>query len=364
MMTTIDISALLGELPDSSDFAGPWVIYGAGNSGRAVAHYLTAKGIEVGAFLDAHASEGQSCAGIPVFRPDQWPAANASASYGCLVAIHNRAVFMPPLLEKLRQMGFRDVLTMFDFTNAFPDDQPFRFWLVGNRFYADQQSNVDALFSMLEDDGSRRWAEAILRFRIRGDYGELPEPRSGDQYFPASLPRWQEPLRFVDCGAYDGDTLQALLDAGYGVEAVAAFEPDLDNFKKLANRYPLLNVINYPCGVSSDARVVRFSAGAGEASRVTEDGDSIIQCVSLDEAIPAFAPNLIKMDIEGAEIDALNGAAQLIGRFKPNLAISLYHLPGHLWEIPLLIHGWGLGYRFYIRGHAHNSFDSVLYAVQ
>lgn len=359
-----DLAKLLDSMPPPADFLGPLMIYGAGNTGRAVARYLAARGIQVTGFLDASSNDGQTCEGLPVSQLGRWLATSNPESYCLLVAIHNRGVSMVPLLASLRQLGFRHVLTMIDFTNTFSEDQPFRFWLVPSRFYVDQQKNVDALLSLLADESSHNWARSILRFRVTGDYAALPEPSRQDQYFPTDLPRWPEPLRFVDCGAYDGDTVAALLAQGYSLDAVAAFEPDLDNFAKVARRFPDLNALNVPCGVSARTTLHRFSAGGGEASRIDASGDSVIQCVALDDAIPAFAPNLVKMDTEGAEIEALQGAEQLVRRYKPNLAISLYHLPSHIWEIPLLIRGWDLDYKFYIRGHAHSSFDSVLYAVR
>jgi hypothetical protein len=69
------------------------------------------------------------------------------------------------------------------------------------------------------------------------------------------------------------------------------------------------------------------------------------------------------MDIEGAEPDALRGAERTIRRYRPALAISLYHAPDHLWEIPLWIAGLGLDYRMYMRGHAHNGFELVMYCL-
>jgi hypothetical protein len=68
------------------------------------------------------------------------------------------------------------------------------------------------------------------------------------------------------------------------------------------------------------------------------------------------------MDIEGAELEALMGAKNLIARNRPHLAIGVYHCLDHLWRIPFMIHEWHLGYRFYMRQH-NPLFDTVLYAI-
>jgi FkbM family methyltransferase len=171
----------------------------------------------------------------------------------------------------------------------------------------------------------------------------------------------------VDCGAYDGDTLRDLAATGLPFEAVAAFEPDPANFAKLAQslagKSATSTICLYPCGVSARTTQIRFSTGGGESSRFSDDGEVVIPCVALDEALVHFRPNLIKMDIEGAEYDALLGARQLIERDRPGLAICVYHRPEDLWRIPLLMAGWLQGGRHYLRLHAHHTFDLVYYWV-
>jgi hypothetical protein len=109
--------------------------------------------------------------------------------------------------------------------------------------------------------------------------------------------------------------------------------------------------------------MLRFNSSRGESSCLSESGESFVLCVRLDDAVPDFSPTLIKMDVEGAELAAIAGARQMIRKYRPDMAISLYHTAEHLWEIPLCIHEMGLDYKLYIRCHAHNSFDSVLYAL-
>jgi hypothetical protein len=74
-------------------------------------------------------------------------------------------------------------------------------------------------------------------------------------------------------------------------------------------------------------------------------------------------PTFIKMDIEGAEVDALIGARRLIENALPVLAICVYHQPDHLWRIPLLIRSFSDQYRFFLRPHNEEGWDLVCYAV-
>jgi hypothetical protein len=98
-------------------------------------------------------------------------------------------------------------------------------------------------------------------------------------------------------------------------------------------------------------------------SNISNSGVNIVQCVAIDQCISDFKPTYIKMDIEGAEYDALLGAKDTICTWKPNLAICLYHKPTDLYRIPLLISSWGLGYKFYLRMYNYSAFELVLYAT-
>ncbi len=337
------------------------VLYGAGGAGREVARGLLERGITPVAFLDAKAAPGDMRDGIPSFTIADWVACGYGADTDVLVTIHSHAIKVSPILDQLRAAGFTSVLSMVDYANLFPDDISFRYWLVPSAYYAEKGEAIAAARHLLADDTSRVWFDAIMRLRLKGDYHGLPEPSFIEQYMPGDLPRWAEPVRLLDCGAYDGDTLRSLLRAKYEIAALVAFEPDLANYAKLTAYYGTLNAMFIPCGLSASARIMHFSSGLGAASRVGDTGDTGIQCMSIDEGVPGFTPNLIKMDIEGAELDALHGAERIIRRDRPGLAIAVYHEPSHVWDIPLWVHGLDLGYKMYLRGHGHSGYDTVLY---
>lgn len=356
-----DLPALTQQAKTIS-FDGPLLIYGAGNTGRAVYAYLGQQGREVLAFVDQNATPGQTVADRPVLSLQQCVDTYAPGRVTLLVAIHNRDVDMPPLLHSLGQWGFKAVLTMIDYANTFPEDRSFRYWLSPRRVLLDNRPQIEQLHELLGDDLSRSWLEKVVTFRLTGAYSTLPPPCLQDQYVPAGLPRWPDPLRLIDCGAYDGDTLELLKHQGYSFEALLAFEPDPCNFSKLILHCPDTERVVLPCGVGASNEMVTFSAGGGEGSHISQEGGTTIQLLRIDDCFPQFRPNLIKMDVEGAELAALAGLAATLRKYRPCLAISLYHRPADLWEIPLLLHSWGLGYRLFLRGHYYSSFDTVLYA--
>jgi FkbM family methyltransferase len=174
-------------------------------------------------------------------------------------------------------------------------------------------------------------------------------------------------MRLIDGGAFVGDTVDFFLNQGVRMEAVAAFEPDPPNFRKLvdaSNHYTKrgIQTLLYPCGLGKATKMLRFQGGHGGGSQLTESGDLHVQVMALDDVLPNFQPTLIKLDVEGAEPDALNGARETIRKGMPDLAVCVYHAPAHLWEIPRLIKELFASYHFSLRSHQFNGFDTVLYA--
>ena len=90
-----------------------------------------------------------------------------------------------------------------------------------------------------------------------------------------------------------------------------------------------------------------------------------VQVIDLDSycSKKGIIPSYIKMDIEGAEMEAIQGAENIIKRNKPKLAICLYHKPVDIIEIPLLIHKINPQYKIYIRHYSNCQTDTLLYAV-
>jgi hypothetical protein len=213
------------------------VIYGSGNTGQKVLSYLEAQGYRIDAFLDAYARTDQNISGVRVMRPAEWVCQGDASRTVLVVAIHNRDVDMFNLLDDLDKYGFARIVTMVEFVNLFPDGQPSRYWLAPSDIYDDHIDKLDRLFELFEDPGSRQCLEEILRLRIGGDYRALSRPTQEDQYCPGDLPKWRNPMRLVDCGAFDGDTLSALSRSGYRFESVVTFEPDLENYVQLAQNW-------------------------------------------------------------------------------------------------------------------------------
>ncbi len=107
--------------------------------------------------------------------------------------------------------------------------------------------------------------------------------------------------------------------------------------------------------------MIRFNDTHGPSSYISDSGNTFIQCISLDDILPSLIPTYIKMDIEGAEIEAIKGARNIINEHKPELAISVYHKIEHLWNVPLLLKSIKSNNKLYLRSYTHISQETLFY---
>ena len=108
--------------------------------------------------------------------------------------------------------------------------------------------------------------------------------------------------------------------------------------------------------------MVDFNNAGNTDSAISLSGKSLVSAVSLDSVIEC-APTFIKMDIEGAEYEALVGAERTIRLYKPRLAISVYHNKNDILRIPTLIKSFDPNYKLYLRCYGRGDIDTVLYAT-
>lgn len=342
------------------------LIYGAGNTGKDIFEYLSSKSIEVLAFIDQHASTKSEYLKKPIVTL-KCAQENFGSNITVVVGVHNRNANMVDILSQLKSAGLNNVLTLFDLIDELQNDSKFRYFMTNPLNILDEMPSANVFFNLLGDSESKKIYSDIVKFRLTGNYQFCPLPDFERQYSPIDIPPWNSNLRLIDCGAYNGDSIKLFKDFGYEIGSLIAFEPDPINYQKLINNYFSKefsqDYIFLPCGVAERAQRQLFLTGSGEGSRISEEGDALVQMISIDEAFPNWAPNLIKMDIEGGEFEALLGAKRTITRFRPGLAISAYHTPKDLWRLGLLLNSFNLDYQFFIRSHAYSSFDTVLYAV-
>lgn len=291
------------------------------------------------------------------------------------------------LIEGLREQGFVDIVPASKIQSMFgaigyEDDCDYGRYL--DKFYdfikfyekPNENENIDWLRGNLADPQSVAILDRVLEFRAdvkKGPLLGLHEQTT--QYFPHSVDifRGINKLRFVDCGAADGDTIRDIMRYSIvPIHYIASFEPEFEMFSRLqtvirqySNRFPRTSFVTYSAGVWSNNGFCYLSKFEDNCSTVSMDVDcgSAIPVLSLDSTLSSNPPNFIKMDIEGAEEQALLGAEKIIRQYHPTLAISIYHRHDDLWRLPQLIKNFYPDYELYIRHHFWGPWETVLYCV-
>jgi FkbM family methyltransferase len=222
---------------------------------------------------------------------------------------------------------------------------------------------------ILGDDESQELFDGILNYRKYGQIIDLPSPRPlREQYLAKDYSTPPKDLKIIDLGACQGENLEDFLTAGHSFIDGFLFEPDARNLKLLKDHLESLNLTSlecHPLGAWNETTTLKFQASGNPAAALSGVGDISINVVALDDFIPEkYSPNFVKMDIEGAEMEALEGMTNIIENHRPHLAISVYHKPSDLWAIGnFLHHKFPNCYSFYLRMYGQQTFDTILYAV-
>ena len=185
---------------------------------------------------------------------------------------------------------------------------------------------------------------------------------NGWEYFDYFEPNENE--IFVDGGCYNGRTAFEFSQwAKKGYDYIYSFEADshsMDNCEETFKRCNLKGeVINK--GLWNKQEVLKFQS-AKNSSKISDEGTEKIETVALDEILNGKKVTFIKMDIEGAEYKALLGCEQTIKKYRPRLAICIYHKPEDIFELPSILLQFQPNYKFALRQYRLHGSSGVLYA--
>lgn len=236
-----------------------------------------------------------------------------------------------------------------------PDVPAFGGGLFDADFARAHMDELDRARALLSDDGSRRIFDLTVAYKLSGRAEDLFDAVSDRRQVMRDLIRPTELRGVLDLGAYNGDTVRELLDAGARPQWVRAVEADLHTFRRLETyaRGETRCAVTPICGAAWDsAQEVLFGAAGNRGAAVGQDGGRTVSVRGLtgDELLGDAVADYIKFDVEGAERRAIEGLAAQIARDLPTLAVSVYHRNEDLFALPLLIRDRFPAYRgFYLR---------------
>jgi FkbM family methyltransferase len=219
----------------------------------------------------------------------------------------------------------------------------------------------------LKDDESRQVFSRLVSFRLKGDVALLRgfTQREHLQYFEPFLGLKDSGEVFYDVGGFDGFTSKEFIRRCPGYRAVHLFEPEPVNIKKCQDALSSHDRVTvHPFGLSSMSGSLSIIP-AGSGSVISQEGSVQISVRRLDE-LELQAPSFIKIDIEGAERFAIDGARLTIERAHPVLALAVYHYAedrAPFWEIPQQVLAIRDDYDIYVRHYTESIYETVMFFV-
>lgn len=368
-----------------SKFGQNILLYGAGSSGIAFLYDLKKIGVNPLFFVDSDKRKvGSLCEGIRVISPD----CIIDEVYGpflVIVCINTDGKrYCKSFDEALRVGGHHGVYDLLhkagcenviDYTyfrhcfEIFKDEKYNAPSCSDVNLMVSNREVISDIYDILDDDISRRTYERIIKFRLLDDSLDVPTNPQDLQYFETDLYHPRNDAVFVDAGAYNGISMTAFLKVQGGIfEKYYGFEPDSDNYLKLCNYIEGMDFSEKNKSYISDCALwdktgeIGFYSLNGPGSFVSEDiGSKIVKTTTIDNVLDGEKATFIKMNIEGSEKQALDGAKNTIRDYKPELAVAGYHRTDDLWKIPKQIISFRSDYRVNLRSYM-NHISFVYYA--
>lgn len=347
------------------------VLYGAGALGRMAKAHLDLVGQPIAAVLDVHAAayqEDPHWAGVPVLAPDAAPDA---LKHNALMAIAIVSLPYVPLHQDLVRQGWGTCVPFHDVAESFTAQHPLHDGWFAAPLTAEQMVSAGGVMAGFADDASRGHYLRFAAWRLgrqEWDFADAPVVAADRFFIPQITAALRPDERFLDAGAHHGHVTARLLALTEGaVSTVWAMEPDAASRAVLQsyvdgldlNLRARVNVLDAVIGARTE--LVRFHDGLGQASQIASTGRTLRACAQIDAL--GLDPTFIKLNLEGGELAALQGARETLRRRRPLLAATVSHDAAGLIETPQWLMANLPDYAFLMRTHAWCGTGAVLYAI-
>ncbi len=332
----------------------PIILYGMGNGADMVIDKMAEIGLKPdGIFASDEFVRGHSFRGYRVMKYSE-----VCEKYADFVIVMCFAVHDEQTLERVRRMS--EEHTLYAPNVPIVDDGVFT-----REFIEEHDAEFDRAYSLLSDDFSRKSYIDILNFKVSGKVSYLFGcQKEKDEIYSGYL-HLSDCEIFMDLGAYDGDTVREFLSAVNDYRKIIAVEADAKNYKKLtANTAEIKRIETYNLAAWDRRETLHFEKKKGRNSKLSSSGNVEIQADSVDSILGGSEITVLKMDIEGSEEKALEGARQTIIKYRPKLYVCAYHRNSDMYTLPLKINEICPGYSFHFCHHPYiPAWESNFYCV-
>ncbi len=318
----------------------PVVLYGTGNACERIIEKLNAEDIEIsGIFASDAFVRDKYFSGFKLMSYNE-----AKSNFGDMIVLLCFGSDIPEVIANIRRIAAEQ--------EFYAPDLPVVGKGLFTRTYAQMhREELIWLNKILADEESRKVLANVLSYKQSGRIDYLFECESDDDENWLLLRPSTDDV-YMDLGAYTGDTVQQFIRLAGGFKRIIAVEPEKRNFRKLfENTKELENIKLVNAAVGDSYGEILFTQAAGRGGARGKGKTVAVNQETADRLVNAsgIAPSFIKMDLEGAEINAINGAAKTIEEYGPRLIIAAYHRIDDLWTIPKLLLSINPAYKIYLR---------------
>ena len=327
----------------------PVVLYGTGNGADKILDQLQARGIPVsGIFASSDFVRNRTFRGFPV---ETYEALHARLSD--MIVLICFGTSRPEVLANIDRIAS-------ECETYAPDVPVYGQVLFDRAFYETHADDFAQVRAMLSDDVSRATFDATVQYKLTGEY-TLLRPLERPLSEAKKLLTLAEDATFLDLGAYNGDTVLLYSSLFPQIRSIVAVEPDGRNFRKLQENtsslcdgtHPDPKSISYVRALVSDRDgITRIDRNKGRGAHESTSGEDLT-AATIVTLLQGQKADLIKLDVEGNELVALEGGREVILRDRPSLIVSCYHKSEDLIALPLLLKKLVPEYRVYLRHHPH-----------
>ncbi len=332
----------------------PIIIYGMGNGADKIMNELQRLGVPVtGVMASDDFVRGQTFRGFPVRKLSDF-----EKELSELIIIIAFGSQREDVIEHLLSLARKHTVLAAD-VPVYGEN------IFNMAFYDVHQKELQEVEKILADDLSRKVLKNVVKFKLTGQMPYLTEVFS-DKKEAFTILKLTDQESYLDLGAYRGDTIEEFLHCTGGhYRHITALEPDRKTFRKLkdyAGTFPDTQLWNM--GIWGSDCNLSFRNSLGRGSSVQNAGGQCLAVTKIDTLYQIQQVSYIKMDVEGAEKQALSGGIHTLQRDKPKLNLALYHRSEDIFELPLLLHKIQPAYKIYLRQHPHiPAWDLNLYAI-
>ena len=202
------------------------------------------------------------------------------------------------VVDFFNMIGVNDQLTKILYTGD--QKNPTKGMQNAVKFFNAHQKETDAVMNLLADQKSKDVYQSAIRYRQTHNWKDAPIYSKQDQYFVKDIITLTDQEVFVDCGAFDGDTMEKFFKAcDNKFRRVICFEPMLEYYQKIEKRSEEKNVIPIRAGVYKETTVLNFNADGKGSAITTKNNETTISVpvCAIDDTLECQDATFIKMDV-------------------------------------------------------------------